>query len=104
MGMTTWLGNESSSPGSGYVLWAVIILVPLIVGRWWVVAALAGQVIALVALQLTGHMFRGLDGHEGSLDALSIVGLVFSALFMLILVGIRKAFDLWRNRGATASS
>jgi hypothetical protein len=106
MGVTTWLSAEwSSPPGSGYVLWTLIILVPLIVGRWWVLAALAGQFIALVALQLTGHMVHGLDGHEEALSSMSIVvGLVIFGLFMLILVGIRKAFDLWRDRGVTANS
>lgn len=106
IGVTTWLGaEESSPPGSGYVLWALIVLIPLIVGRWWVLAALAGQVIALMALQLTGHMFRGLEGHVETLNyPLSILGLVIFGLFMLTLVGIRTAFDRWRNRGVIADS
>lgn len=105
MGVTTWMSAEwSSLPGSGYVLWTLIILVPLIVGRWWVLAALAGRFIALVALQQTGHMFHDSDGYEAALGYLSIVGLVILGLFMLILVGIRMAFDLWRDRGVTANS
>lgn len=105
MGVTTWLSDEwSSPPGSGYVFWALMILVPLIVGRWWVLAALAGQFIALMALRLTGHMVHGFDGHEEALSYLSIfAGLVIFGLFMLILVGIRMAFDLWRRRGVTAN-
>lgn len=105
MGVTTWQSAEwSSPPGSGYVLWTLIILVPLIVGRWWVLAALAGRFIALVVLQLTGHMFHGSDGYEAALSYMSIAGLVVFGFFMLILVGIRMAFDLWRDRGMTANS
>lgn len=105
MGMDTWLSAEWSLPtGSGYAFFAFVVLVPLIVGRWWVLVALAGQFIGLVTLQLTGHMFQGLDGHESELSyPIVVVGLVIQGLFMLVLVGIRMAFDLWRNRGATAN-
>jgi hypothetical protein len=101
MGVTTWLGAEGSSPpGSGYVLSALTILVPLIVGRWWVLAALAGQLVALVALQLTGQLIHGLDSEVSALPW-GIAGLVVSGLFFSILVGIRKAFDRWRHHRAT---
>jgi len=101
MGVTTWLGAEGSSPpGSGYVLWALVTLVPLIVGRWWVLAALAGQLVALVVLQLTGQLIHGLDSEVSALPW-GIVGLVISGLYFSILVGIRKAFDRWRHHRAT---
>ena len=106
MGVETWLSAEWSLPtGSGYVFLALIVLIPLIVGRWWVLAALAGQFIAIVALQLTGHMFPGLDGQETELSYLIIVvGLVIYGLFLLVLVGIRMAFDFLRKRRLTATS
>ena len=106
MGVVTWLSGAEwyLPPGSGFGYLAMLILVPLIVGRWWVLVALAGWLIASVALQLTGHMSHGFDGHEEALSDLSIiVGLVIFGLFMVILVGIRKAFDLWRHRGVTAN-
>jgi hypothetical protein len=104
MGVSTWLSAEWSSPAeAGFACWVLIILIPLIVGRWWVLAALSGRLIALIALQLTGHMFESSDGFEPALSLLSIAGLVIFGFFMLILVGIRMAFDLWRDRGAIAS-
>lgn len=110
MGVSTWLSAEWPSPlgagvtsGVGVTHWTLIILIPLIVGRWWVLAALAGRFAALVILELTGHMFQSSDGFESALSPLSIAGLVIFGLFMLILVGIRRAFDLWRHRGATVN-
>jgi hypothetical protein len=104
MGVSTWLSADwSSPPWAGFAFWSSLVLVPLIVGRWWVLAALTGRLTALVALQLTGHMFQGSDGYESALSYLSLAGMVIFGLFMLILVGIRKAFDLWRYREATAN-
>jgi hypothetical protein len=106
-----WLGTEgfSPSPGlegvfgsevAGRVLFVFLILVPLIVGRWWVLAALAGWVIASVALQLTGHVPQGGGEDNWGLFGV-IVGLVLWGFVFLILVGIRIAFDRWRRRRAT---
>ena len=99
MGVSTWL-----SGGIGDVFFASAVLLPLIVGRWWVLAALAGPLIALVALQLTGHLIHGFDNTEVSALPLGIVGLVVNGFFLLTLVGIRKAFDLWRRRRAAGAN
>ena len=85
----------------GIALWASVLLLPFVVGRWWVVAALVGPLIAGVALELTGHMPES-DGNGGlEYD----FGFVFFVLFlslaanlMLILVGVRKGFDFLRRR------
>lgn len=101
MGVSTWLHGD----WTGYVLYTSIALLPLIVGRWWVVAALAGPFIALVALELTGYVYEGgSDGPESPLFPWGIIALFFWELLMLILVGIRKAFDFLRNRWVTANS
>jgi len=100
MGVSTWL-----SGGIGDVFFASAVLLPLIVGRWWVLAALAGPFIALVTLELSGHVYEGgSDGAESYLFPWGIIGLFFWELVMLILVGIRKAFDFLRNRLAIANS
>src|SRR6476659_5999343 len=105
MGVSTWMTDWSSTANTVNALaFVAAILVPLIVGRWWVVAALAGQLIALVALQLTGQSIQGLDNTEvPALSLLGIIGLVASGIYLLILVGIRKAFDHLRNRRVTAN-
>jgi hypothetical protein len=105
MGVSTWMtGWSSTAETMDSLAFFAAILVPLIVGRWWVVAALAGQLIALVALQLTGHSVQGLDNTEAEpLSPLGIIGLVVTGLYLLTLVGVRKAFDHWRRRRAAAS-
>jgi|GEM_PF-3346387 hypothetical protein len=100
MGVSDWLNG-----GTGEVFFASVVLLPLIVGRWWVVAALAGPFIAMAALDLSGHVYEGgSDGAESYLFPWGIIGLFFWELVMLILVGIRKAFDFLRKRRLTATS
>jgi hypothetical protein len=100
MGVLLWL----SADWWGYAFYASVVLLPLIVGRWWVVAALAGPFIASAALDLTGHVPEGgSDGPELGFIFV-VVFLVFSGLSMLVLVGIRKAFDFLRKRRLTATS
>lgn len=88
----------------GIALYASVLLLPLVVGRWWVVAALAGPLIAGVALELTGHMPES----EGNGDLEYDFGFIFFVLFlilagnlMLILVGVRKLFDFISRRWLT---
>ena len=100
MGVLLWL----SADWWGLALYASVVLLPLIVGRWWVVAALAGPLIASVALDLTGHVpERVSDGPEFGF-IFFVFFLVLSGNLMLILVGIRKAFDFLRKRRLTATS
>jgi hypothetical protein len=82
----------------------LLILLPLVVGRWWVVAALIGPLIAVVALELTGHVDE--SGSDGTGPALlwGVFVLNVYGLFMLILVGIRKVFDFFRRRRVAATS
>lgn len=94
MGVCTWLSADWAKT----VFFASAVLLPLIVGRWWVVAALAGPLIASVTFELTGHVYEGgSDGPEPGLLWV-VFALDFYGLLMLILVGIRKAFDFVRNR------
>ena len=85
----------------GIALYASVLLLPLIVGRWWVVAALAGPLIAGVALELTGHMpeSEGNGGLEYDFGfVFFVIFLSLAANLMLILVGVRKGFDFLRKR------
>ncbi|HSS03780.1 MAG TPA: hypothetical protein VLK89_01160 [Solirubrobacterales bacterium] len=103
MGVSTWLGADGAHWASE-VFFASAVLLSLIVGRWWVVAALAGPFIALVALDSTGHVYEGGSDPIDSSLLMGIVGLFFWEVVMLILVGIRKVFDFLRNRRVTAIS
>jgi apolipoprotein N-acyltransferase len=90
-----------SDDAFGLAYFALVILLPLIVGRWWVVAALAGPLVAGVALELTGHMPE--DDGNGGLEydfgfIFFVLYLVLSGNLMLILVGVRKGFDFLRKR------
>lgn len=122
LGLSVWLGKGGFSPTQGVVealhsmpiravSIAIVVLVTMAVGRWWVVAATAGPFIALLVLQLTGHLAHELDGWALPLNVVSIFGLVYLGLGLLILVGVRKLFDLcrrkavdvWRSRAAVDS-
>jgi thiol:disulfide interchange protein len=103
MGALLGLGNVWGIP-----LYTTVFLLPFIVGRWWVVAALAGPLVAGVALELTGHMPESDSGGGLEYD----FGFVFFVLFlilagnlMLVFVGVRKLFDscgFLRKRRQTA--
>lgn len=85
----------------GVAFYASVLLLPFIVGRWWVVAALAGPLVAGVALELTGHTPVGES--EGGLEydfgfTFFVLFLILSGNLMLILVGVRKVFDYLRRR------
>jgi len=94
-----------SDEAFGLAYYALVLLLPLIVGRWWVVAALAGPLVAGVALELSGNMPEG-DG-DGGLEydfgfIFFVLFLVLSGNLMLILVGVRKGFDFLRKRRLVA--
>lgn len=107
LGLMAWLPVEGYSPSPGVedvfssrpiwiVFFAFLIAVPLIVGRWWVVASVAGLFIALATLELTGQIYEGLgDGPEKPLGSLWV--LPWYALLLLILVAVRKLFDFFRT-------
>jgi hypothetical protein len=79
---------------------AIVVLVTMAVGRWWVVAAMAGPFGALLVLQLTGHMSHELDGSAPPLNVVAIFGLVYVGVLLLILVAVRKLLDLCLRRVA----
>ncbi len=122
-GLFTWLGEEGFSPSQGIVdalhsapLRAFFILATILtvmaIGRWWVVAAVAGPFIALLVLQLTGHTAHELDGWAPPLNVVAIFGLVYVGILLVILVAARKLFelclrkglDVWRARRARVST
>ena len=90
-----------SDDAFGLAYYAMVIFLPLIVGRWWVVAALAGPLVAGVALELTGHMPE--DDGNGGLEyefgfIFFLLFLVLSGNLMLVFLGVRKGFDFFQRR------
>ncbi|HEU4461067.1 MAG TPA: hypothetical protein VFR75_00605 [Solirubrobacterales bacterium] len=91
----------------GIALYASVLLLPLVVGRWWVAAALVGPLVAGVALELTGHMpdSEGNGGLEYDFGfVFFVIFLSLAANLMLILVGVRKLFDFLQRRRRTANA
>jgi MFS family permease len=91
----------------GIAYYASVFLLPFIVGRWWVVGALAGPLVAGVALELTGHMPE--DDGNGGLEyefgfTFFVLFLILSGNLMLIFVGVRKGFDFLRKRRLAAKA
>lgn len=91
----------------GIAFYLSAVLLPLVVGRWWIVAALAGPFIAGVALELTGHMPE--SESNGGLEydfgfVFFVIFLSLAANVMLILVGVRKLFDFLCRRWLTAKA
>jgi len=72
---------------------AALVLVPLSVGRWWVVGALAGPGLALLVMQSAGAVVQLDDGSGPALNYRTIFFLVVVGLVMLLLVGLRSLYD-----------
>ncbi|MBS1863976.1 MAG: hypothetical protein JSS68_19945 [Actinobacteria bacterium] len=97
-GLFSWLARQEVSPSptvhavatSAPVLIALgllVILLPFIVARWWVVLSLAGPVIALGIMQAAGATFEELDGRTAPLNRVTVFWLVSLAAIMLVLWG-----------------
>lgn len=106
LGILFWLDRQEPSP---YALvhstpfqvffLAMIVIVPPLVGRWWVVLALAGPLAFLAYWQVTGHHVNA-DGQAPPLNVESIAGFVWLILLFWLLVGARKVWDglrRWRT-------
>jgi hypothetical protein len=79
-----------------------IFLVPLIVGRWWVLAALAGPGLALLIMQSTGVAVSLDDGTGPAINYRTIFFLTVVGVVMLIMFGIRFVSDDARRSRADA--
>jgi hypothetical protein len=103
LGFATWVAEQPGwpSPGANDVLAVPLVivagvsllLVPLIVGRWWVVGLLAGPGLALLLMQLTGVAVQLDDGTGPAMNYRTIFFLIVVGLVTLILVGLRFLFD-----------
>jgi hypothetical protein len=112
LGLDTWVVEQPGWPSPGVhdalvvplavVAWTSLLLVPLIVGRWWVLGSLAGPGLALLLMQMTGVATRLDDGTGPAFNYRTIFFLIVVGLVMLVMVGVRHAFDpghsSWRDR------
>lgn len=69
---------------------AAVFLVPLAVGRWWVVGAVAGPALSLLIMQSTGAAVQLDDGTGPALNYRTIFFLIVVGSAMLIVVGVRN--------------
>ena len=112
LGVWFWLDRHEPSPWAlvhstplqAFFL-AIIFFVPLVVGRWWVVSALAAPLAFLAFWQATGHHVYA-DGVAPPLNAESIASLIWLALWLLLLVAVRVAWGKlrrWHGRAQRSS-
>jgi len=112
MGFEAWNPWPPSSGFEEFIRWSIpggiavgiFVIVPLAVGRWWVVAALAGPLIAQVVMQMTGREVLQFESVGPPLNWITFAWMMFLALLMLGLVAIRKGVDRWRERRLVAPS
>jgi hypothetical protein len=112
LGLDTWVAEQPGSPTPGVndllavplliVALVSLILVPLIVGRWWVVCAVAGPALSLLIMQLTGAAVGLDDGTGPAINYRTIFLLIVVGLVMLLVVGLRFLFDDVRRSRADA--
>jgi hypothetical protein len=103
LGFATWVVEQPGWPTPGLhevlavplviVALVALFLVPLIVGRWWVLAALAGPGLALLIMQSTGVAVRLDDGSGPAINYRTIFFLAVAGAVMLIMFGIRFVSD-----------
>ena len=105
MGVLLGLSDLLGSDLWGLAFYASVLLLPFVVGRWWVVGALAGPLVVGVALQLTGHMPDS-DGNGGlEYDfgfAFFVLFLILAGNLMMVFLGVRKGYDFLRKRRLAA--
>jgi hypothetical protein len=112
LGLDTWVAEQPGWPTPGVndvlavplviVALLSLILVPLTVGRWWVVASLVGPGLSLLTMQLTGVAVSLDDGTGPAINYRTIFFLIVVGLVMLLLVGLRFLFDDVRRDRADA--
>lgn len=116
-GLDTWVAEQPGWPASGVhqvlaiplslAAWTLVFVAPLIVAHWWVVGAVAGPGLALVAMQASGVLVQLDDGTGRALNYRTILWLVVLGLILLLMVGVRHMVDLarssWRDRHPAAS-
>lgn len=112
LGLGWWLGSKDlgpspefrdSLPAAVLGISAVVLYVvaPILVNRWWVLLSLAGPLAMLAFFQIaTDRLVQTLDGYAPPLNVESISGLFWLGLGMLLIVGVRKLWDLLRRRRA----
>jgi len=85
------------------LLVAIISLIPLLVGRFWIIAALAGPVVLLALFQAVGYDASGWDGVEAQpFNGRIIFNLGMAAIWLQAMTAVRIVWDglrgPWRGR------
>ena len=81
---------------------ATYFLAPLVVGRPWVLCAMAGPFFALMIMQAAGVVVPLDDTVGPALNYRTIFQLIALGVVMLAVVGLRGAFDAVRERRASS--
>lgn len=98
LGVSTYLGIKSDS-STGELLGVAILVVAIVsaaaIGRWYVVTALVGPFLALIVLESQG--FIGSDGVQPLGFVMLVTNLLWTALALLVGLGVRQVFEAARK-------
>ena len=105
LGVSTYVGIKADAP-TGEWLWGVILVVSIVsaaaIGRWYVLASLAGPFLALVVLESQGYV--GNDGVHPLGFIMTFTNLFWTAVALLIGLGVHQGFDLLQSRRQRTTS
>lgn len=105
LGASTYVGIKADG-SAAEAFWVAILVASILaataIGRWYVLAALAGPVLALVVLEAQG--FTGDDGVRPLGFVMLVTNLFWTCLALLIGLGVRQVVDAaGRRRRSTRS-
>jgi hypothetical protein len=102
LGLEVWVAEGAGWPTAGlHHLFSIVVgigaaaallVVPLIVARWWVILAMVGPAISLTVMQIVGLSVRLDDTTGPAWNYRTVYMLGFAALVMLALFGVGRLF------------
>lgn len=105
LGASTYVGSKSEGSTEELLAAAVLfasVVAAAAVGRWYVLAALAGPLLALVVLEAQG--FTGNDGVHPLGFVMLVTNLFWTALALLIGLGLRQLLAAVARRRRQSSA
>ena len=111
LGLETWILERSAwptaglhdvlAPPLGILALAALFVVPLVVGRLWVVGALLGPLLALAVMQVAGLTVRLDDGTGPAFNYRTTFQLCAVGFILLFLAGLQTVFRPRDRDGAS---
>jgi hypothetical protein len=107
LGLEVWVSERAGWPTAGLRdvfsvvvrlgAAAALLVVPLIVARWWMVLAMVGPAISLTIMQILGFQLRLDDTTGPAWNYRTVFTLGFVTFVMLLVTGLGCWFDTARR-------